>query len=374
MNIAMPTNLLNVLATGETDGFMMPSQSSSIASEIDLHFYLIFWIAAFFFVLIISAMLLFCIRYRRRASNPNPPQADKVPHHNTPLEIVWSLIPAVGLMSFFAIGFVGYVDMRTPPPNAYVINVNVQSWTWRFTYPTGQEPLAAPDSATQQPELHVPPNEPIHLRLTSDDDLHALFIPDMRVKMDIVPGRYSDVWFIATKPGTYRLFCAEYCGEGHSKMHTVCVVHESREDYLQWLAGVKPDMTRPLWELGRDLVHIKRGCGQCHSVDGSAGTGPTFQGIWGRTESFTDGSSLVIDGPEGLAYVRESIYDPKAKVVAGYQPVMPSFRGRVKGDEIIWLVEYLRYVSDPEGYLKWLEEQGGAVSDGDGDAAENPPD
>jgi cytochrome c oxidase subunit 2 len=246
--------------------------------------------------------------------------------------------------------------MATPPADAYQIVVEGQKWSWLFTYPNGHV-----DSV-----LHVPVDTDVQLVLTSMDVIHSLYIPAFRLKRDVVPGRYSKMWFRATEPGEYPVFCAEYCGTGHSDMLTTCVVHPpgefalwlenadplkklSDEQYAAYLAdpgafiAANPDIQglQTPGDMGREL-YTKKGCAQCHSVDGSAGTGPTFKGLFGKSRGMQDGS--VADADEN--YLRQSILEPNAQVVAGYQAVMPTYQGRLEEREIAALIAYLQSLAN----------------------------
>jgi cytochrome c oxidase subunit 2 len=217
--------------------------------------------------------------------------------------------------------------MSTAPANAYEILVDGQKWNWTFTYPNGYA-----DSM-----LHVPVDRPVQLVMSSADVIHSLYVPAFRIKMDVVPGRYSKAWFEATAPGEYELFCAEYCGTDHSSMITKVVVHPVGE-FETWLEQASNFLeTMSPVDAGRKLYQI-RGCQQCHSVDGSAKTGPTLLGVFGKTETLTDGTSVVADEN----YIRQSILDPASQVVAGYEPVMPTYQGRIKDEEITVIIEYLK--------------------------------
>jgi cytochrome c oxidase subunit 2 len=228
-------------------------------------------------------------------------------------------------------GFTGYLDLQTPPANAYEVQVLGQKWKWLFTYPNG----------VVDDNLHVPPAEPVRLVMTSQDVIHSLYVPDFRIKRDALPGRYERQWFEAPEPGEYQLFCAEYCGTSHSGMIAKVIVHRSRPEFEAWLAeaGNFLDKLPPekLWEGGQKLYN-QRGCKQCHSVDGVSGIGPSFKGIWGHNQPLKGGGSVVVEEN----YVRESIVNPQAKIVAGYEPVMPTYQGRLKDKEITAIIEYLK--------------------------------
>ena len=308
-------------------GFWLPRQASTTAPTVDSVFNLVTWIAIVFFALITITLAVFVWKYRSRPGHAALPSAD----HNQKLEITWTVIPVLIVIWIFWEGFAGYLDLSTPPKNAYEVQVLGQKWKWLFTYPNG----------VVDDNLHVPPGEPVRLVMTSQDVIHSFFVPDFRIKRDAVPGRYEKQWFQANAPGEYQVFCAEYCGTSHSGMLAKVIVHRTRPDFDKWLedAGNFIDKLPPekLWEGGEKLYN-QRGCKQCHSIDGTAGIGPSFKGIWGHAQTLRSGGSATVDEN----YVRESIVDPQAKVVAGFEPVMPTFQGRLKDKEITALIEYIK--------------------------------
>lgn len=342
-----------MLAQAQTDRtFWLPPRVSTAAADVDWVFSLVFWIAAFFFALIVILMVVFIAKYLRREGR----RAEKTASHSLVLELTWTIIPLILVIIIFYVGFKGFIAMATPPADAYEIQVEAQKWSWMFQYPNGHV-----DS-----ELHVPVDTDVKLVLSSMDVIHSLYIPAFRVKKDAVPGRYNKLWFRATQPGEYLIFCAEYCGTGHSTMSSVCVVHEPGEFEI-WLANADPlkkltdeqyaaymadpdafiknnpdikGLETPVM-MGRKL-YTKKGCSQCHSVNGVAGTGPSFQGVFGAVQPMQDGSRVTADEN----YIRESILDPTAKVVAGYQAVMPTYKGRLKDREISALIEYIKTLSE----------------------------
>jgi cytochrome c oxidase subunit 2 len=307
-----------------------PQQASTIAPGVDKLFYFIFWVCVFFFVLVVGCMVTFLVKYRRTdnfdATGPT---------HNTLLEATWSVLPFFIVCYMFYEGVVGYMDLRSAPESAQEVKVRAKKWAWEFTYPNGYS----------SNELHVPPNTPVSLLMQSDDVLHSLFIPAFRVKMDVVPGRYTKLWFDATVPGKYDLECTEYCGEKHSEMLAVVTVHNDRAEYEAWLAkasdvfGPVDRGEKTLAEVGSELA-LRKGCGQCHSIDPqkSKKTGPAWWGIFGEDHKFVDGSAAKVDEN----YIRESILKPTAKVVQGYGGNMPSFAGQLKDREIDALIEYIK--------------------------------
>jgi len=349
--VSSMSDLLLLMQGQGPQRFWLPVRAADSAAGVDFAFYFIFYVSLFFFALIVTLMFVFVLRYRRR----RPGEAARGgASHNTALELVWSIIP-VGLVAvMFWLGFRSYVEMQTIPANAYEINVTAQKWSWLFTYPNGVE----------SDELHVPADTPVRLVMQSKDVIHSLYIPAFRLKRDVVPGRYAEMWFKATRPGTYPLLCAEYCGKSHSDMTTVCVV-EQRGQFEKWLESADPIkaltpeqfqeyMADPaaFIEKHRDdpklaalqtpamlgeRIFTKKGCGQCHSTDGSPHTGPTMLGLFGKRELFTDGSEIAAIDEN---YIRESILDPGKRVVRGFDNVMP--RINVSDREIDMIIAYIK--------------------------------
>lgn len=302
--------------------FWLPRQGSELAASVDRSWNLVFGVASFFFLLVLALMVLFVWRYRGGPERGARSTTD----HSTALEVLWSVIPTLIVVGLFWSGYSTFLKMVTPPAEAYRVQVTGQKWNWLFTYPNGYV-----DS-----ELHVPLNTPVRLVMTSQDVIHALYVPAFRIKRDVMPGRYSQLWFTPVVEGQFDLFCAEYCGKDHS--HMLSRVHvEPREKFDAWLAQASDFLTRmPPAEAGQMLYQV-RGCKQCHSVDGSAGTGPTFRALWGSRVRLATGESVSVDEN----YVRQSIVDPQSQVVAGFEPVMPTYQGRLKDDEISAVIAYL---------------------------------
>jgi cytochrome c oxidase subunit 2 len=290
-------------------------------------FKLILLVSTFFFVLIVALMIFFVIRYRRR-EGVEPGESTS---HNTALEITWTVIPVGIVLVIFYMGFHGYMDLRTPPANAYEIRVSAKKWSWLFSYPNGYV----------SDRLHVPEDTPIRLTMTSEDVIHSLFVPAFRVKMDLVPGRYTTAWFRARRAGEYDLYCAEYCGTGHSDMLTKVVVHESGtfDEWLEEEANLLSRMSPA--EAGAEF-YKRYGCAGCHSTDGSAksGGGPSFKGIYGQTRRFSNASPTVVDDN----YIRESILEPMKKIVEGYPGRMPTYKPQLgnKPEEISAIIEFIK--------------------------------
>lgn len=313
-----------LIETGGDATFWLPRRSSSFAADVDWNWGFVYWISVFFFALVTFLLVYFILRYRGKT------YAD-APSHNTPLEVAWTVIPTLIVIVMFWNGYKTYLDMATPPQNAYEIQVTGQKWNWMFTYPNGYVDA----------ELHVPVDTPVTLIMSSQDVIHSLFVPEFRVKRDVIPGRYTKLWFTAIETGTFDIFCTEYCGTKHSQMLSKAIVHQ-RGDFDAWLAEASDFLKRmPPAEAG-GLLYSQRGCKQCHSVDGVAGTGPSFLGVYGSEHVLVGGEKVVVDEN----YVRESILMPQAKIVAGYEPVMPTYKGRLKDEEISAIIEYLKTLSD----------------------------
>ncbi len=304
-------------------GLYLPPEASTSAGHIDWMFDVILWICIFFFVLIVVLMGLFIMRYRVKDPNAEGPRI----YHNTALEVTWTAIPLGIVVVIFWLGFKGYMDLAVPPANAYEIQVTGQKWSWSFTYPTGHV-----DNV-----LHVPTDRPVTLIMTSTDVIHSMYLPAFRAKMDVFPGRYSKLWFDADEPGTYPLFCAEYCGTEHSSMISEVVVQEGPE-FDEWLTVASNILATMTPEEGGKYLWEKRGCNQCHSVDGSAGIGPTFVNLFGAQRAFGDGTTTVADEN----YIRKSILEPQSQIVAGFDGVMPTFQGRFNDEELGAMIAYIK--------------------------------
>lgn len=301
----------------------MPLDASVTAGDIDWLYMFMIWMSVVFTAGIVAALAYFVWKYKAVSRQKNE-HADPSSDHNTTLEITWSIIPLFILIALFVWGFKGFVDLRTPPKGSAEIHATGQKWKWLFDYPHGAEDA-----------LHVPVDKPVRIVIRSVDVLHSLFIPNFRVKMDAVPGRYTDLWFQATKVGEFPIFCAEYCGTSHSDMITRVVVHPPG-GYEKWLEEMKrksEDM--PLPELGK-VVYEKQGCAVCHSVDGTPRIGPTWKGLFGKPETFADGSTGTADEN----YIRESILNPTAKIVQGYPPSMPLTK--LSDRQVTGVIEYIK--------------------------------
>jgi len=333
------SNSILAQAVGKT--FWMPEQASTVAAEVDWMFYVILYVCYFFFFLIVVMMLGFLFKYRYRKGAPEHPAP---PGHSLALEMLWTIPPTIILLLIAWRGFRGFMDMTVAPPNSYEVQVNGQMWNWAFMYPNGVTPTFAAPSPNELtiPELHVWKDQPIRLVLNSTDVIHSFYIPAFRVKKDVVPGRFNKMWFQATKAGEYPVYCAEYCGISHSEMRAKVVVHPNKKMFDDWLAEASiwlPKMTYQ--ERGR-ILHGQY-CSSCHSIDGSKNTGPSWKNLYGEEQAMADGSKAIADEE----YVRESIYYPQKRIVAGYPAgQMNSFLGQLAEDDVRALTWYMKSISD----------------------------
>jgi cytochrome c oxidase subunit II len=327
----MISNLLASTAAPESlpksppsNDLWMPIDASTFAGHIDDLYNFLFWLSVVCALAIYAVMFYFIIKYRAAGREDNKVGGESS-HHNTALEITWSVIPLFFLVGIFVAGFKGFVDLRTSPKEALEIHVTGQKWKWLFKYPNGY----------MDSNLHAPVDRDVRIIIQSVDVLHSLYIPAFRTKMDAVPGRYTDLWFHATRTGEFPVFCAEYCGTSHSDMLAKAVVHEPG-GYEAWLEDVSVFKGTPV-ELGQ-MLYEQRGCKTCHSVDGSTGTGPTWKGLFGSSRTFTNGSTASADEN----YISSSINNPAGQVVQGYGPVMPTFQGQLSDEQINGLIEYIK--------------------------------
>jgi cytochrome c oxidase subunit II len=298
---------------------LIPKEASAHAFEVDALFGFIFAVVAFFSILIAVLLIVFAIIFRRRPSDRVPPRIVG----SLRLEMFWILTPfAITLVMYFWATSV-YFRAARPPEDAEEVYVVGKQWMWKIQHTGGQREINT---------LHVPIHQPIKLILTSEDVIHSFYVPEFRLKQDAVPGRYTYMWFNASEPGTYHLFCAEYCGTGHSLMVGTVIVME-QEDYQRWL-GEQAEGSMALE--GRKLFRQFQ-CVACHSADAHA-RGPVLEGLYRRTVTLQDGSKVFAD--EG--YIRESILKPEAKIVAGYQPIMPTFQGQMTEEQVLQLIAFIK--------------------------------
>ncbi|HEY4843695.1 MAG TPA: cytochrome c oxidase subunit II [Terriglobales bacterium] len=302
---------------------LWPDQASTMASQVDAVYIYLLLVSGAMTALIFIAVAVLSIKYRRQPGR----EAVQI-EGSTILEVSWSIIPFFVMVTFFIWGAVIFFKERTPPADATEVYVVAKQWMWKVEHMEGQREIN---------ELHVPTGQDIKLIMTSQDVIHSFFIPAFRLKQDVLPGRYTTLWFKATKPGHYHLFCAEYCGTMHSGMGGDIVVMEP-QDYALWAAG---GASAPLQETGMELF-AAFGCSTCHRSD-AQGRGPNLQGLYNSRVPLEDGRTVTADDN----YVRESILDPTAKIVKGYMPVMPTFQGIVSDDQLNALVAYVKSLSQP---------------------------
>ncbi len=301
-------------------------RASTAAASVDYLFYFLLAVSGFFLVLIFTILLYFAVRFRRRS----PDQLAEAIHEPIALEVTWIVIPFLITIVIFVWGAKLYSDQSRPPANSEEIFVVGKQWMWKLQHQEGNREIN---------ELHIPIGRPIKLVMTSEDVIHDFFVPAFRVKKDVLPGRYTSIWFEANKVGTYHFFCSQYCGTDHSKMTGWVTVMEPA-DYERWLNEGAPRET--MASSGEALFH-RLGCSSCHqAVD--TGRGPTLAGLYGRTRALQDGRTAVADE----AYLHESIVNPRAKVVAGYQSLMPPYQGQVSEEQLLQLIAYIKSLAAPE--------------------------
>lgn len=356
MNFHLMSYLLISSAEASSKGatFWMPPQYSTLAEEVDYTFYFIYWVCVVFFFLLMGGMFYLAVKYKKRSDNDRT--LDIKGSHT--LEFVWSVFPTFLLLAMFVLGFKTYIRSTIPPADSMEVRVIGKQWDWRYVYP---------DTGIESSVLKVPKGKAIRLTMYSEDVLHSFYVPDFRVKKDVLPNRYTVLWFQtndiieprADKGGIYGLneetnkteiitglgagehqvFCTEYCGDSHSRMLSKVQVMEPA-DYEKW---VKAELnfdpsTLSLPERGKWL-YKKRACVGCHSLDGSKGSGPTWKGLYGAQRTFVEGGGGVADDN----YIKESIIAPAAKIVTGYQNQMPgNYRDLLTDEEIGALIEFMK--------------------------------
>jgi len=296
-----------------------PQPLITTTEAVDKAFYIIFGISGVMLLGVTVVMIYFAWRYNRKRY-PVPLSQKNT---NIWLETTWTIIPSILVMVMFWYGWEGYLSLRNIPENSVPIHASARMWSWLFTYENGKT----------SDKLYVPVGQPVKVLLTAEDVLHSFYVPAFRVKRDTVPGMDNYVWFVADQPGSYDLFCAEYCGVGHSAMITT-VEAVPAADFSAWLAA-KPAVS----DAGRTLLQ-KHGCLGCHSLDGSPMVGPSFQGIGGRQVVVTsEGESRTLTSDRD--YLKKSILEPSADIVEGYPPSMPPYAGRLPEEDLTGILDYL---------------------------------
>jgi cytochrome c oxidase subunit 2 len=300
---------------------LVPDSASTFSWKVDALYFYLSGVTLFFALLISAVLIFFVIRYRRRT----PFEIPRPVAGSHKLETLWTIIPFIISMTMFAWGAQVYFEQYKTPANAIEVYVVGKQWMWKLQHATGQREIN---------QLHVPVGRKIKLIMTSEDVIHDFFVPAFRTKADVVPGKYTTLWFEATTPGTYHLFCAEYCGMNHSGMIGSIIVMEPRE-FDNWLSG-NTGSTTPA-AAGQQLYQTL-GCASCHGANGEGGRGPTLVGIFGKMTPLQNGESVRVD--EG--YIRESITNPQAKLVVGFGPIMPTFQGQISEDQLVQLTAYIK--------------------------------
>src|SRR5665213_3063328 len=307
---------------------IFPPRASAMAGELDALYTFLLVVSATMTALIFFLVFFFAVKYRRRS--PNDPMPKPI-HSSIPLEIIWTVIPFGFMLIMFAWGTKMYYNEYTPPTaNTLDIYVTGKQWMWKVQYPGGQREIN---------ELHVPTGQSVKLTLASEDVIHSFFIPAFRIKHDVVPGHFETFWFQPTLPGRYHLFCAEYCGTNHSRMGGWVTVMEPAA-YETWLSGGATGGS--MAQQGEKLFE-QYGCVTCHVLD-QKGRCPSLRNVFGHAVQLDDGRTVIADE----AYLRESILNLNAKVVAGYQrDVMPNFQGQISEEQLLQLIVYIKSLSNP---------------------------
>src|SRR6188474_1947231 len=300
---------------------LVPESASTFSWKVDALYFYLSGVTLFFTLLISAVLIFFVIRYRRRT----PYEIPRPVAGSHKLETIWTVIPFVIAMTMFGWGARVYFEQYKPPQNAIEIYVVGKQWMWKLQHATGQREIN---------ELHVPVGRKIKLIMTTEDVIHDFFIPAFRTKMDVVPGKYTTLWFEATKPGTYHLFCAEYCGMNHSGMIGSVIVMQPT-DFDNWLSGNASQQSPAV--AGQQLFQ-SLGCVSCHGATGEGGRGPALGGVFGSQVFLNNGQTVKADE----AYIRESIVNPQAKLVNGFGPIMPTFQGQISEEQLVQILAFIK--------------------------------
>ena len=307
----------------------LPPEASTIAPRVDLLLYVVTLVTGTVAVAIFATMIVFGIRYRAASKTP---RAEDIPalqaRARRRVETAWTLIPLALFIGSFAWAARLYMVRAAAPANAIELFVVAKQWMWKLQHPGGQREID---------EMHIPRGQPIKLLMTSQDVIHSFFVPAFRLKQDVLPGRYTQMWFTATRTGRFHLFCAEYCGTDHARMGGDVVVMEPAE-FARWLDAHRG--AEDMASRGADLFR-HYGCSGCHGANASVHA-PNLAGLFGRPVPLSDGTTVVADE----RYIRDSILLPAREVAAGYAPIMPSFAGRIGEDDILDLIAYVKSLAD----------------------------
>lgn len=320
---------------------LFPPQASTVAAEVDALYALLVAILAFFTLLVVGLFLFFGLKYARKSEADRPIQV----HPPAWLEIAWSVVPLIICVILFSWGVQLYFKIYTPPKDALTIHVVGKRWMWKVQHMSG---------AREINELHVPVGVPVRILLTSEDVIHAFSLPAFRIKRDAIPGTMTQMWFNATKTGEFHLFCAEYCGTKHSAMGGRVVVME-KDAYQRWLAG--PNAGLPPAVQGAKLFE-ELNCISCHR-NGTSQRGPALEGLYGKTVRLKGGGTIVADD----AYIRESIVNSTAKLVDGFEPLMPAYLSQLSEEQVNALLTYIRDTLGKEKAPAASAEPAAAITD-----------
>jgi cytochrome c oxidase subunit 2 len=303
-----------------------PEAASTQAGQVDALYFFLVAVSAFFAGLIAILVTVFAVRFRRRRQD----EVGAAIHGSIALELLWTIIPLGIAMVMFVWGAKVFFHLTRPPKGAMEVYVVGKQWMWKLQHM---------DGAREINELHVPIGQPVKLIMGSEDVIHSFFLPAFRVKADVIPGRYNTLWFTATKPGRYHIFCTQYCGTKHSNMIGWVTAMEPA-DYQAWLSSSASGLT--MADNGAKLFQ-DLACSSCHAEGPAGQRGPSLRGAYGKPVQLASGQTTVMDD----AYVRESIVNPQAKVVAGFQPIMPTYQGLVDEDQLLQLIAYVKSLGGP---------------------------
>jgi cytochrome c oxidase subunit II len=328
---------------------LFPTQASTAAERVDALFFFLLGVFGFFTLLVAGLVIYFSVRYRRRPGAARPPRITG----SLPLEVFWTVIPFGIAIVIFAWGARVYFYIAKPPAQGEEVYVVAKQWMWKLQHPEGQREIN---------ELHIPVGQPVILTLTSEDVIHSFFVPDFRTKVDVLPGRYVNTWFQATKPGTYDLFCSQYCGTNHSGMIGKVIV-TSQSEYEAWR---QQHAEGSLALEGRKLF-LEHQCVSCHSANARA-RAPVLEGLYLAHVFLRDGTQVLADAN----YLRESILRPDAQVVAGFEPIMPTFQGQLTEEEIIKLIAFIKALEPGQTPLRIEDSPAPAVTPSNPHPLERP--
>lgn len=318
--------------------------ASTQAAHSEWLFMFILWVNIISFAVVMGLMFYFMFRYRRSKQSEGYQVSSA---HNTPLELAWSIIPLLVMVPIFYWGFEGYVGKLAAPADAEDISVRGQKWNWTFKYKNGAEPQSDPvfltATKTSVPEFIVPAGRPVRLVMSSADVLHAFYIPDFRTKLDVIPNRYISMWFQANEPGVHKVFCAEYCGDFHSEMGAQLRVvprDEYEKTLTKWVSG--PNEKWSPVKYG-EILWARKGCNACHTIDGKAGTGPTWKNLYGDMHNYTNNeNNMKVDEN----WLRENILYSQRRLMVGFPASMPVYAGQLTDTDVDALIWYIKSLSD----------------------------